>query len=332
MTGMCEWRSWRFRGLLFAIVITAPMMLSCGDDGSDPVTGPPPVTYAWSSMSSGVINDLRGAWGTSSTNVYVAGYNGTILKYDGTAWSSMGSNTGEDLLGIWGASNDTIFAVGKNRTILTYNGSAWAATQYPETANVPAATNFLSVWGTSGTNVYVTCSNGVILHYDGTWSEMNIVTSEALHCIWGGDATNVLAVGNNGVNLVHAAGSGWSELNNTVTSEHLRAVAGTSWSDAFVVGDAGEILYFGNGFLVNWRFAYGTPGFSLYAVWPYDVGKYIAAGRLGQVVRISMTINGGSWSVANTPTTERLYGLWGTSETDVFAVGAKGVIVHYGPE
>jgi len=35
------------------------------------------------------------------------------------------------------------------------------------------------------------------------------------------------------------------------------------------------------------------------------------------------------WSVAPSGTTESLIGVWGASGRDVFAVGAKGTILHY---
>ena len=39
--------------------------------------------------------------------------------------------------------------------------------------------------------------------------------------------------------------------------------------------------------------------------------------------------DGISWSSMNSGTTEALYGIWGTSSSDVFAVGDNGTILHY---
>jgi hypothetical protein len=44
--------------------------------------------------------------------------------------------------------------------------------------------------------------------------------------------------------------------------------------------------------------------------------------------------NGSSWSLMSLPATTGpvgLYGVWGSSATDVFAVGDGGTILHYGP-
>ncbi len=72
----------------------------------------------WSPMPSSIATDLRGVWGSSSTDVFaVAG--STILHYDGSTWNSM-RQTGGDLRGIWGTSSTDVFAVGNTGTILHY--------------------------------------------------------------------------------------------------------------------------------------------------------------------------------------------------------------------
>ncbi len=50
-------------------------------------------TAGWTSMSSGVTDTLYGVWGSSGTDVFTVGSNGTILRYNGTGWSFMGSGT-----------------------------------------------------------------------------------------------------------------------------------------------------------------------------------------------------------------------------------------------
>jgi hypothetical protein len=50
-----------------------------------------------------------------------------------------------------------------------------------------------------------------------------------------------------------------------------------------------------------------------------------AVGDSGTIVKY----NEGSWSVEASSTDADLYGVWGSSETNVFAVGAQGTIVHY---
>jgi hypothetical protein len=80
----------------------------------------------WSAMNSGItdeLSQLKGIWGTSSSNVIAVGTFGTILHYDGMSWSPMASGTTDFLNSVWGSSADTVFAVGTNGTILRYDGA-----------------------------------------------------------------------------------------------------------------------------------------------------------------------------------------------------------------
>ncbi|MFC1926945.1 hypothetical protein ACFLWV_04270, partial [Chloroflexota bacterium] len=49
----------------------------------------------WTPMTSGTLDDLWGVWGSSSTDVFAVGDNGTILQYDGSDWTPMTSGTAE---------------------------------------------------------------------------------------------------------------------------------------------------------------------------------------------------------------------------------------------
>ena len=40
-------------------------------------------------QESGTEKWLKGVWGTSATDVYAVGYDGTIINYDGFTWSDM---------------------------------------------------------------------------------------------------------------------------------------------------------------------------------------------------------------------------------------------------
>ena len=102
---------------------------------------------------------INGIWGTSDTNVFAVGYDGTILHYDGTSWSSMTSCTSNILKSIWGSSATDVFAVGYIGTIMHYDGTSWR----PMTSNTFSSIN--DIWGTSDTNVFAVASSGTILNY-----------------------------------------------------------------------------------------------------------------------------------------------------------------------
>ena len=85
--------TWRvLRHLSTALAVTALMLFatSCSDDDGD---GPNEPTVSWSEMTSGTTVSLPAIWGSSGSNVFAVGDNGTILHYDGTAWSAMTSGS-----------------------------------------------------------------------------------------------------------------------------------------------------------------------------------------------------------------------------------------------
>jgi hypothetical protein len=222
---------------------------------------------------------------------------GVILHYDGMLWSAMASGaTNAQLNGVWGTSAADVFVVGYDNTsfdgvILHYDGSSWTVT----TTDVPLPALF-GVWGSSATDVFAVGAPP-FYHYDGSsWSEMSDRTDGAAS-IWGTSATDVFAAGGDGI--FHYDGSTWSQtlsINGNLTT--VSDVWGSSSSDVFVVG----------------------------ALW---IGS-------APVASLILHFDGSSWSLMKVPRTpnngpvEVLEGVWGSSATDVFAVGG-GPILHYGP-
>jgi len=78
-------------------------------------------------------------WGTSSSNMYFVGLNGSIVHYDGANFVQMDSGTDVDLKDIDGTPNgEHVFAVGYDETyparsvILEYENGSWTTFYYCE--------------------------------------------------------------------------------------------------------------------------------------------------------------------------------------------------------
>ncbi len=77
---------------------------------------------------------IESIWGTSSSNIYFAGRNGSIVHYDGSSFTRMESETNADLKDIWGVTDDEtgeviIWACGfeqlNETVILRYKENQW---------------------------------------------------------------------------------------------------------------------------------------------------------------------------------------------------------------
>src|SRR5437773_9818807 len=266
------------------------------------IATPPPLV--WSSVSSGTIplGYLSGVWGASASDVWAVGGGGgstgaTILHYNGTSWSSVSSGTTQNLYGVWGTSASDVWAVGDNGTILHYNGTSWSSVSSGTTHTLR------SVWGTSASDVWAVgyFYNGVnysgsIFHYNGTsWSRiMGTISIPALNSIWGTSASDVWAVGD-GTNysapfaILHYDGATWSSAPTPTTFPpvNLSAVWGTSASDVWAVGTT-----------------------AVTAPVPHYNG-------------VILHYDGTSWSNVPIATTDPTFlrGIWGTSASNIWAVG-----------
>ena len=143
---------------------------------------------------------LRSIWGSSATNVFAVGENGTVLHSDGTAWTAMVSDTTEWLNETWG-DNQTgeVFAVGENGTIIHYDGTTWN----PMVSGVSVTLH--GVYGTAANNVYAVGDSGVVLHYDGAAWSVIMAGGTNLRDIWADDR-RIVAVGENGIVLTGTGG------------------------------------------------------------------------------------------------------------------------------
>ena len=275
---------------------------------------------AWSPMNGSTTADMWGSpWGSSGSDVFAAGAGGAIVHYDGKTWSPMETGTSSDFEGVWGSSANDVFAVGDNNTILHYDGRAWSPMSggMPATAAVvttqptppsqtvealmPPGSLLNAVWGNSASDVFAVGYDGncckLILHYDGrAWSTMSQGVLPWLDGVWSNSGEDAFAVGAYGT-ILHYDGNDWS-LMNSGTNKTLITVWGSSGSDVFAVGENGTILHYN-----------GQVWSPMQSGWPVKPLTYPERRGLG--------------------TSAYLFGVWGSSATDVFAVGDAGAILHY---
>jgi hypothetical protein len=152
------------------------------------------------------------------------------------------------------------------------------------------------IWGTSGTDVFAVGS-GIILHYDGsTWASTDTETT----------------TGPSSVSLEPVSETISSPMS-IITTAYLQGIWGSSGSDVFAVGYYGTILHYDG---ASWS--------------PMDTETTTGPSSVS-LEPVSETIS----SPTSVATTADLFSIWGSSATDVFAVGQHywqgggGTILHY---
>ena len=174
-------------------------------DGSSwsKVTGTPSVT------TNGFYSDI---WGTSASDIYVLGWDGSIavlFHFDGASWSDMQlpmppikSAPGD----VWGTSGNDLWVVGAfndatnketGGVVYHFNGSSW--TEY----DPPQTTALYAIHGSSECEVIAAgkYKNGstyeaVTMYFDGTaWTESTTNEAQGIEGVWSGESNKTLFAG-----------------------------------------------------------------------------------------------------------------------------------------
>lgn len=191
----------KFDGSTWTTVLTAPVELFAtwvAADGSVFVVGDG-AFYAntgsgYQSISTGLssafnTDRLQAITGFSRDNVFMGGYGGRILRYDGTAVSLMATGTTQTLWAMDGSSESNLFAVGENGTVLHYDGTVW------RTLPAPTSGRLVGVKAFGPNSVLVTGDNGVVSLWNGTvWSAIDFNSPNTFYGIDSPDNGNTLFV------------------------------------------------------------------------------------------------------------------------------------------
>lgn len=312
-------------GVTNADPVTIPVMLTLTDppptiEPPPEVTPPPGTTWKgnhnmqWKVVEQVPGISLNGIWGSSVSDVFVAGESGLILHFDGLTWTSMDSGVTEQIHDVYGTSESEVFAVGDNGLILTYDGSGW--NRIPPLLLSPLK----SVWSGPDNDAFSVTQDGMILESQspGQWMVSNYVEG-TLRGVWGFSSTDMYAVGDNGL-IVHYNGSFLADILSG-TTEQLNDVWGSSASNIYAVGANGTILHFdGNA----WSALESGTTATLTGIWGNSDDEVYVAGEGGVLMRYK----GGSWYQIQTGVAEDLNDVWSGRAKEVYVVGADGSILY----
>jgi hypothetical protein len=245
-----------------------------------------------------VQTELDAVWGTSftsstttRTDIHIGGFGGSLLHYDGNAHFYLeDSGTDREITGLWGAGAEFVRATQLGGSVLESNGTNVT----PAIIIPPASTSTLLAVAEDPSD-HVAIAVGQV----GTYVRRTLAG-------WGTPSTVGGGIGN--VNAVSAAGG-------------TEFVAG-----AFGVGES----IGGANFIVDT--ALGTHPFQ--GVWAVSGTEAFAVGTNGIGLAdpspsVVVHYLNGVWTQLATLPTPAAYAIWGSSPTDVYAVGYNGVIEHY---
>jgi hypothetical protein len=350
---------------------------NCGVVGNNPVTTMvtasvqlevaftlecPSPGLRWQAMHTGTDFGFSGIWGSSPIDVYAVGQseqNGVvvILHYNGQTWSRQADAQGVVPGGVWGTAANDVFVVGgdvnHDTGALHYDGEGWSkmgglglgSPGGPE--QYPIWASFSSVWSTSKADAFAvgsTYSAGrsrpLAAHFDGTsWSRMTLPGDDyVLADVFGLSSDNVYAVGTTthgprsvGV-IVHYDGFQWTWAadDNYPWQFSFSGIWANSPNDVFAVGHVAD--FDGSVFFGGAVFHYDGSSWSIMAILPtrtlLDVWGTSGSDVFAVGYDAILHYDGKAWiKVAD----QGGHAVWGSSPTDVFVVGSGGIILHGTP-
>jgi hypothetical protein len=249
----------------------------------------------------------------------------TVLQFDGNAWELANPKTVPDVfshegpIDVWSASIGDMFVLGRE-IVVEYDGADWTELPaFPEGDPGDPDKTLRSVWGRTGSDVYAAGAQHGVLWYDG--SDWASVGGDRFNALWGAAGDALFAVDTEidyayggefdswptdkwTVGMVFSySGSVWSQTR-SVTDTEFKSVWGSSETDLWIVGAATEFEAVDNG-----------------GPFPEFLGTYNP-----RVFRM----NDGMWSGAYTPDSDGILNdIWGSSDTNIYAVGSEGLAVHF---
>lgn len=280
-----------------ALVLTAllPLLLagdctSPTDDDDDDVTGQ---TSDWVVVDEGLPGVAISIWGTSSTDVFVAGAQATARHYDGSDWTDLEPPTDKDLWWVHSDGGDDVWFVGDDGIVLRYHrpDSSWTELDSP----VPDGTTLFGAWGPPGGPVFAVGGNvsemdegGILLRIEGDtvteWTDpvLEVSPMESFFKPWGSSEDDLWVITDRGT-VFHWDGDVWSRLI-LPGNPRLVTINGGQPDDLVIVGgEAQAVIYERDG--VTWNNVAPPGGASLNGVFVDEAGNAWAAGMSNSVAR-----------------------------------------------
>ncbi len=312
----------------------------------------------WQKMTAPANPGLLTLWGSSPSDVWAGGNGGTLLHWNGTSWAPESSGTTGTISHLFGTSATHRFAIA-NGSIRRYANGAWGASLTSGFKRLAALA------GSGPGEVWAAGQAGQLHRFDGTsWTRRDTaVSNDWLQSVSAVSADEVWAVGLNSAILKRTA-AGWAPVATPYTHNDLFAVwafsrndvwvggtgilahfDGTAWrndytadtitgfhgrsaTDLWAIGYSGTAYHFDGS---AWsQTATGTSSlYAIFAVSPTDVWAVGARPTTTSGPAMSH-YDGTSWTVYASPATwQNLNGLWGTSGTEVYAVGHQDILLRW---
>jgi hypothetical protein len=296
----------------------------------------------WRRVASGTEHFFQDVWVAAPNDIWGTTFREGLFHWNGEAWSHVPRDSTNAIWAFWGSAPGDLWGVGEAGHLERWDGARWTQVSVEPTFRVDLRTLWTSpsgeLWATWAEQVFGgvpgVAPPGSILRrpVGGTWTPVPTGTTAAFHGLWGAADNDVWAVGTGGT-IVHWDGAAWSQVASN-TGLDLFAVWGSGPRDVWVAAANSTVLHWnGSRWDVNpLENTLGTTNPTFRAIWGAGPGDVWVVGTSSAFQPwVIWHHNGLFWSKQGPALRHgaSLYGLWGNSSTDVWAVGDRGTVLHY---
>ncbi|MEZ4387568.1 MAG: hypothetical protein R3D98_08325 [Candidatus Krumholzibacteriia bacterium] len=324
-------------GLLGLVGLLALLAIGCGSDDTTPTfpDQPAPEPGLW----------FLGVWGSGPDDVFVVGQPGLIYHWDGAAWSREESGTTVALTDVWGDGSGTVYATGHDGVILRRQGGSWSAMASGTDADLFGIGNYQGTiyacgrtdelpalrrlaggsWSAAANEIFVrdaeqAVSDTIYLDSDDDPSEIiESLTSVSYYGVTGADGVILMADPETDWQLRRVlGGSEW-----ITCSSSAERITGN-----FIATDGGHLFQLrqSEDELLAWQERYSPAlGATVYGVYVDLADTVWVCTDDGRINRVDPDNSFHPLYAGG----KLLFDIWGSSGTDLYAVGIEGRVLHF---
>lgn len=281
----------------------------------------------WTSFGAGAAQNLFSMHGSSASEAWAAGDAGILVHWNGVTWTPLQNLSAERLLAIGSMDGSTLLAVGSTGIVRQRTSGVWHKMDGGPGFSVTKAWIGLGeIWAVSGSLLFRFAV--IPPETRPRWTAYNfapyILTAAGRRSY---DPTGAkidgFAVSQEGVLFgITGSVSAPSFSQRTLVTTPLRAVASTSTTEGWALGDVGVAIHLIGPFAVSEA---STTAVQLWALFGLASDDVWAVGEGGTILHW----NGSAWSKISSGTTVNLRGVWASSASDVWVVGESGTVLSY---
>jgi len=279
----------------------------------------------WTEFPEYISKGIQDVWGTGPKDVWMVGISGQILHYDGSAWKQSPSGITSTITRISGITGTDIWVGGQYGQLLHWNGTAWSKATSPTTDDIGSLSCSSSGDCWILPYLYNQISGNTLYRLEGgRWNKHGSTpTAIALYSVRAVSATEVWLAGST---TFRFDGTSWLNTTKSLTHYLMQSVAahgGSGGKDPIGVGIYGLIARWDGS---TWRTLASGDGEHLQAAWTSPQGDIFIVGSRGGIARLR---NGRLEWIGISGDSSNYRSVWGTSSSNVWAVGEYGRIVHF---